>query len=114
MMYDQVFARAMLVAGDLDGPRQEALHLICEATCTSLAARLREGILPEDCGEAFTTAACLYALAALENFGEAAEFKAGDLTVKMPDQEEKAGELRHQADMLMEPYLKDAFLFAGV
>ena len=56
----------------------------------------------------------MYALAAMEGFGETAEFKAGDLTVKMPAQKEKAVELRHQADMLMGPYLKDAFLFAGV
>ena len=115
MMTDQVFARAMLMAGELDSRQQELLRILCEASFSSLEARLREGLAPEDCREPFITAAGFQALAALGGFGEASEFRAGDLTVKLKDRQgDMARELRYQADALMGPYLKDTFLFAGV
>lgn len=117
MMTDQVYARALLVAGELEVRQQELLRILCEAEASSLAARLRDGLTAEDCTEAFITAASLYALAGMGGFDQISEFKAGDLTVKTRDAqglEQTAQGLRQQADGLMAPYLKDRFVFAGV
>jgi len=117
MMTDQIFARALLLAGELDGRQQDLLRILCEACGASLAARLRDGLTPEDCPKAFITAASLYALADMGGFEEVTEFKAGDLTVKQKSAQEQgrtAEGLRQQADRLMGPYLKDRFAFTGV
>ena len=118
MMVDQIYARALLLAGEPDSREQEVLRILCESCAACLEARLREGMTPEDCREAFVTAASIQAAAAMGSLGgETAEFKAGDLTVKgkAAEQREAASRsLRHEAERLMEPYLKDRFLFAGV
>ena len=113
MMQDQVYARALMLAGELDAAQQEVLRVLCEAAFSTLEARLREGMAAEDCREPFVTAAAFQALAALEDFAsDVREFKAGDLTVKTGGNGRKA--LLYQADTLMRPYLKDTFLFTGV
>ena len=116
MMTEQVYARALLMAGDLDEHRQELLRVLCAANTSSMEARLRDGLAAEDCREEFVTAAALCALADMGGFEEVAEFRAGDLTVKTghQDWEQSAGSLRHQAEALMAPYMKDRFLFVGV
>jgi len=114
MMQDQVYSRALMMAGQLEAGQQALLEVLCKAACDALEARLREGMTPEDCREVFVTAASLQALAAMEGFGETTEFKAGDLTVKKADRADRARELRYQAENLMRLYLKDAFLFTGV
>lgn len=40
---EQVFAQAALLAGELDGRQTNLLRLLCGASASSLAARLREG-----------------------------------------------------------------------
>ena len=112
MMTEQVYARAVLMAGDLDEHRQELLRVLCAVNTSSMEARMRDDLTPEDCREEFITAASLCALADMGGFEEVAEFKAGDLTVKTGQQ--SAVSLRHQAEMLMGPYLKDRFSFVGV
>ena len=115
MMTDQVYTRALVMTGELDGKQEALLRLLCETNAAALEARLREGLMPEDCREEFVTAVAMLAAAGMAGFEETAEFKAGDLTVKMKDRNAgKATELRFQADQLMGPYLKDRFLFAGV
>ncbi len=116
---ERVFAQAALLAGELDGKQTALLHTLCAASAASLAARLKEGLTPEDCQEDFLTAASLLALASLssaEETGQIQEFKAGDLTIR---QGGTAGStpaqcLRQQARLLMAPYLRDSFSFAGV
>ena len=114
MMRDQVYAQAMLMAGQPQGQQQELLRILCEAAFDALAVRLREGMTPEDCREAFVTAAAMQAAASMEGFAEAAEFKAGDLTVKLKENQRTGAQLRHQAEVLMGPFLQDRFLFTGV
>ena len=116
MMTEQVYARALLMAGDLDEHRQELLRVLCAANTSSMEARLRDGLAAEDCREEFVTAASLCALADMGGFEEVAEFKAGDLTVKTGQQDgQQSGlSLRRQAEMLMAPWLKDRFSFMGV
>lgn len=114
MMRQEALAKAVTLAGELDVQKQARLELLCGAAFSALEMRLREGLTPEDCREPFLTAVCLYSLAAMEDFGEVSEFKAGDLTVKKSRQGNMPRDLQHQAEALMRPYLKDRFLFAGV
>ena len=62
---EQVFAQAALLAGELDGRQTNLLRLLCGASASSLTARLREGLTPEDCKADFIAAASLLALAQL-------------------------------------------------
>ena len=112
---EQVYTQAMMLAGELEGRQADLLNILCGAAAASLAARLREGLTPEDCGADFVTAASLYALAAL-NGAESGmeEFKAGDLTVKRSGADAASRCLQGQAERLMGPYLKDRFAFLGV
>ena len=115
----QVYAQALLLAGDLDERQSQLLQVLCSAASASLEARLREGITPEDCKADFVAAASLYALASLEDVEETVqveEFKAGDLTVRQNRERRDAASncLQRQADMMILPYLKDRFSFMGV
>ena len=116
MMTEQVYARAILMAGDLDEHRQELLRVLCAANASAMEMRMRDNLTPEDCREEFVTAASLCALADMGGFEEVTEFKAGDLTVKTGQQgwEQSAVSLRRQAEMMMAPWLKDRFSFVGV
>lgn len=116
---EQVFALAALLAGELDGTQTALLKALCAASSASLAARLKEGLAPEDCGADFITAASLSALASLngaEHGSRLQEFQAGDLSIKQGSTEGNASALclQRQAQRLIAPYLKDCFSFAGV
>ena len=119
MLTEQIFAQAALLAGELDARQGALLNVLCGGAASSLAARLREGITPEDCKADFIAAASLYALSALNSVGEdvqVEEFKAGDLTVKQGSGSKDAASrcLQRQAEMIILPYLKDRFAFLGV
>ncbi len=120
MMTEEVFFRAEQLARDLGEGQRELLQLLCSVAVTALEARLKTGVRVEDCEEAFLTAASLYALADLSAVLETMqveEFRAGDLTVKQGsggNPEAVCRVLQKQAEMLMAPYLKDRFCFAGV
>lgn len=116
---EQVFAQAALLAGELDGRQTNLLRLLCGASASSLTARLREGLTPEDCKADFIAAASLLALAQLNGVDDDAlveEFKAGDLTVKQGSKNRDAASqcLQRQAELMIAPYLKDGFSFRGV
>ena len=119
MLKEQVYAQALLLAGQLDSRQSQLLQVLCTAAASSLASRLRDGMTPEDCKADFIAAASLYALAALgdaEDTAQVEEFKAGDLSIR------KGGTVRdtasrcleRQAEMMILPYLKDRFSFMGV
>ena len=114
---EQVFAQALLLAGELDERQTDFLNLLCAASASNLAARLRSGLSPEDCKADFVAAASLFALAALNGIdGSAyiAEFKAGDLTVKKSGTDAASRCLQHQAQLMIAPYLQDNSSFMGV
>lgn len=116
---EQVYAQALLLAGDLEEQQAKLLEVLCSAATSSLTVRLREGITPEDCKADFIAAASLYALASLNDVEETVqveEFQAGDLTVRQSKSGRDAASncLQRQADMLILPYLKDRFSFLGV
>lgn len=115
---EQIFARAALLTGQLEGTRAELMKALCAAASASLAARLREGLTPQDCAGDFVTAASLMALADLttaEEKGQIQEFQAGDLHIRQgAGGETQIRDLRRQAESMMAPYLKDRFVFLGV
>ena len=116
---EQVFAQAALLAGQLDARQMDLLDALCTATTASLAARLKEGLSPDDCKADFIAAASLFALASIngtDDMAQVEQFKAGDLTMNMAKGSRDAASncLRNQAELMIAPYLKDRFSFRGV
>ena len=116
---EQVYAQALLLAGDLEEKQSKLLEVLCVAATRSLTARLRDGITPEDCKADFIAAASLYAISGLTDAQETVsveEFRAGDLTVRKGGTVRDAASrcLQRQAEMMILPYLKDRFSFMGV
>ena len=117
MLTELTFAQAVLLAGQLDPRQTQLLQILCQAACSCLAARLRDGITPEDCKADFVAAASLFALAALNEAGQTdalEEFRAGDLTIRRNHADAPSKCLHHQAEQIMMPFLKDSFVFQGV
>ena len=117
MLTDQIFAQAALLTGQLDDRQTELLKVLCLSAASSLNNRLRDGLTEEDCKADFVAAASLYALAALNEAGQAGgleEFRAGDLTVKRSGMDTSSRCLQRQAELIMQPFLKDSFAFLGV
>ena len=115
---DQVYAQAALLAGELETGQAHMLSALCTASTASLAARLKDGLRPEDCKADFIAAASLFALAALNGVKDGdslAQISAGDLTIRKGGNTDAASNvLRNQADLMIAPYLKDSFTFVGV
>ena len=114
---DQVFAQAMLLAGELTERQMKVLNALCTATTASLRNRLREGIAPEDCKADFIAASSLLALAALGTAGDeeqVEQISAGDFTIRKRSSDAASNCLRAQAELMIAPYLKDRFSFTGV
>ena len=118
MLSEQVYAQALLLAGELEQRQSQLLRILCTAATSSLESRLRDGITPEDCKADFVAAASLYALAALHEAGKTGdleEFRAGDLTVRRSSGMDTSSRcLQRQADLIIQPFLKDSFAFVGV
>ena len=106
-------ARAL---GGVPESREEALEALCRAAEIQLAGRLREGLSPEDCGEAFLLACAFTALAGLAaGEGSVESFTAGSVTVREGSGAERPAALLRQAGEIMAPWLAgDAFAFRGV
>ena len=118
-MIQQIFALAKQLAGELTEQQTRILEALCGASTSALAARLREGLTPEDCGNDFTTAAALMALAAMAGISSdvpTEQITAGDFSVRKGaiSYEETSANLRNQAEQIMAPYLMDRFSFQGV
>lgn len=114
---EQVLAQAMLLAGELTDQQTEILNALCTATTVSLSARLREGLAPEDCKADFIAAASLLALAAMNSVADGTrteQITAGDFTIRKQTTDAASNCLRAQAELMIAPYLKDSFSFAGV
>ena len=115
---EQVYAQAALLAGQLEAEQAHMLSVLCTASTASLAARLKDGLRPEDCKADFVAAASLFALAALNGVKDGAsleQISAGDLTVRKVSNADAASNVLHnQAELMIAPYLKDRFTFMGV
>ena len=117
MLRSQIYAQAALLAGPLEEKQAELLKVLVQAAESSLRNRLRDGLTEEDCKADFVAAASLYALAALQEAGKTGgleEFRAGDLTVRRSGMDTSSKCLQRQADLIIQPFLKDRFAFVGV
>ena len=116
-MMDQIYAQAVLLAGELTEHQTTVLRALCTAACASLEARLRDGLTAADCKADFIAAASLLALAALGSVGDEdgmEQITAGDLTIRRRSGDAASNCLRAQAELMIAPYLKDNFAFLGV
>ncbi len=115
---EQVYAQAALLAGQLEEGQGDMLNALCTAATASLAARLKDGLRPEDCKADFIASASLFALAALNGVkgsGSLEQFSAGDITIRKSAGSDTASNvLRNQAELMIAPYLQDRFTFKGV
>lgn len=101
----------------------EILTALCQAAEAEAAARLRDGVTAEDCGQAYVLGCAWLALAALaamaaNGVGSAPlKFTAGEVSVQEEngDGAQRASALRLQAETVLGPYLQDrGFVFRGV
>ena len=108
-----MLARAVSGAGDAESPLLEPL---CQAAQRRWESRLRPGLTPEDCREAFVCAAAF--MAAGRGGGAVSAFTAGEVSVKGRGAAESAAlarGLRETAERLMAPYAgEESFCFRGV
>lgn len=98
--------------------QEELLLPLVRAVSGQLAARLRDGTVPEDCGPAFPLAAAMTAMDQLSGMlggGDGVtSFTAGDLTVRK-ESGSRSGALSAQAERLLAPWLAGSgFVFQGV
>ena len=108
---EQIFAQALLLAGELEQKQMDLLKILCRGANNSLASRLREGLTPEDCKADFFA---LSALSVADEKSAVEMFQAGDLSVRRRSGDAASNCLRNQAELMIAPYLKDYFTFMGV
>ncbi len=116
-LLEQIFAQAALLAGGVDEQQEQILQALCRAAASSLTARLRPNLSPEDCKADFVAAASLYALAAWSEVDEVANLERmqiADVTMVRRSKSPAAACLRSQAGLMMSPYTVDSFSFRGV
>ena len=114
---EQVYANAVLLSG-VDADEQALLlEVLCQSAVSGLTRQLRDGFTPEDCKADFIAAASLYALAALaeaDPLMRVEQIQIGDVTLKRGGSTAASACLRHQAEIMMAPFLKDNFCFRSV
>ena len=114
---DQVVTQVRFLAPELIGDKEDLLQIVCNAALSTLSGRLRGDVEPEDCQGELVTAAGMCAAAALMDLAEddrAAQFTAGDLTVRRGGGGKAAAYLRSQAAALMAPFVENGVPFMGV
>ena len=120
-MQEVILTLAQTLTGAAEEERS-LLERLCTAAVSDWEGRLRQGVTPSDCGEAFVCAAAFTAAAGLltgRGGGEpVSSFTAGTVSVRgksVAETSAAAEALRKQAGRLMTPFVKDAgFEFCGV
>lgn len=95
----------------------ETLEALCQAAELEVAGRLREGLVPEECGPAYVLGCAWLALAGTDAGRTPLRFTAGEVSIQEEggDAPQRAQALRMQAETVLAPYLKDrGFVFQGV
>ncbi len=113
----------MALCRAMGADREELMLPLAQAVEKQLAARLKEGTAPEDCGPAFPLAAAMTVMDRLSGMtgggstGEVTSFTAGDLSIKKTTSSsgQTSKSLSAQAENLLSPWLGDTgFVFQGV
>lgn len=116
-MHEEIFRLADTIARPAEEERA-LLDALCASAEAEIASRLREGETPESCGSSFQCAAALLAAAGLlpcRDTSGAAQFSAGDVSLKTNGACEAAAAMRRQAAAMMAPFWNDGdFAFLGV
>ena len=107
---------ALCKAMGADGDREELLLPLVRAVVSAMEGRLRAGVTPQDCGDAFPLAAAMVVMDGLEGAtgsSRVASFTAGDMSIHTGT---ARGESRtDQAQRLLAPWLGETgFAFRGV
>lgn len=115
---EQVYAQALLMAGQLEEAHQQLLKILSQGAATALAAQLRPGLTPADCRADFVAAASLLALASFNGAARTGveRFQAGEVSFQLSQAGADAASacLRRQAELVIAPYLRDRVAFLGV
>ena len=114
---ERIVAQAQALLRDLEAQDIPKLELLCRAAQAQLQAKLRPGIQVEDCAADFIAAAALYAVAAMTELDEIAQMEMitmGDMTLRRKSTDAAACCLRYQAELIISPFVADAFAFLGV
>lgn len=118
-----MFEQIVYLASAIVRPAEEERPLLtsmCAAAMAELAGRLRKGLTPEDCGDAFPCAAALLAASRVlpcRGGGDVEQFSVGDVSVRTGGSgiNETAAALRRQAESMLTAYCGDGeFAFLGV
>ncbi len=101
------------------GEEQEQLLLpLARAVQRRLEARLRAGVRPEDCGDAFPVAAAMCVMETLEQAqggAEATSFTAGNLSIRTEGAARRRAGLAARGEGLLAPWMAGGgFSFRGV
>jgi len=116
-MFGQVMSLAEAIVRPTEA-EQPLLTALCTAAVAELTGRLRDGVTPEDCGDAFPCAAALLAAAGMlpcRGGGDVRQFSVGDVSLRMDGEGTGGDPLRRQAERMIAPYCGDGgFAFLGV
>lgn len=116
-MIQEIMAHCRAMGASED--QEELLLPLVQAVSGQLAARLKQGTVPEDCGPAFPLAAAMTAMDQLSGMlggtDEVTSFTAGDLTIRKEPGSGTGKSLSEQAERLLAPWLTSpGFVFQGV
>ena len=96
--------------------QEELLLPLVQAVRGRMADRLKQGVIPEDCGTAFPLAVAMTVMDRLSGMtGGVTSFTAGELTIRKETDRGTGGNLSVQAESLLAPWLEQTgFVFQGV
>lgn len=118
-MLEQIICLASAIVRPA-GDECPLLRAMCTAAMTELAGRLRTGVEPGDCGDAFVCAAALLAASRMlpcRSGGDVEQFSVGDVSVRTGGSgiSGAADAMRRQAESMLTAYCGDSeFAFLGV
>lgn len=98
---------AAALAGTLCPEQQDVLYSLCKAAAAELQLRLRKGVTPEDCYEAFVCAAAYLALSRFPSAAgeDVSAFEAGAIKITKADAAQRAQRLAAAAEQLLSAYV---------
>lgn len=110
---EEIYASALMYLSCEDEEEQSLLNTLSSAAAREMTAKLRDGVLPEDCREEFIMGsaclACAMFLTCRPQNGAVESFSAGEISVKHSGASvaEQVRNYREMADIFMLGLVKD-------